>query len=89
VAGRKGCKSIAIEIETGKSDVVWNVKQDLLSRFSTVLVVATDEGALDRVERQLAKAGLIVPKRINVVLRDQFVRCGVMHMLDTSAVYFH
>ncbi len=76
VAGRKDGKSIAIEIETGKSDVVWNVKQDLLSRFSSVLVVATDEGALDRVERQLAKAGLIVPKRINVVLRDQFVRAA-------------
>jgi hypothetical protein len=76
VAGRKGGKSIAIEIETGKSDVVWNVQQDLLSRFSSVLVVATDEGALDRVERQLAKAGLIVPKRIKVVLRDQFVRAA-------------
>ncbi len=41
-----------------------------------MLVVATDKGALDRVERQLAKAGLIVPKRINVVLRDQFVRAA-------------
>ena len=76
VAGRKGGKSIAVEIETGKSDVVWNVKQDLLSGFSSVLVVATDEGALDRVERQLAKAGLFVPKRINVVLRDQSVRAA-------------
>ena len=53
--------------------MVWNVKQDLLSRFSTVLVVATDEGALEKVERQLAKAGLIIPKKINIVLRDGFV----------------
>ena len=74
VLAKKAGERIAVEIETGKSDVVSNVKQDLLSRFSSVLVVATDEGALDRVERQLARAGLIVPKRINVVLRDQFVR---------------
>jgi predicted RecB family endonuclease len=74
VLARKGTESIAVEIETGKSDVVWNVKQDLLSRFSQVLVVATDERALDKVEWQLAKAGLIIPKRINIVLRDQFPR---------------
>ncbi|MCB7129544.1 MAG: hypothetical protein J3T61_08410 [Candidatus Brocadiales bacterium] len=66
----KGAESIAVEIETGKSDVVWNVKQNLMSRFNSVLVVATDESALDKVELQLAKAGLIIPNRIRVVLRD-------------------
>jgi len=84
VLAKKGSECVAIEIETGKSDVVWNVKQDLLSRFSSVLVVATDEHALDKVERQLANAGLIIPKRINIVLRDGFTsrfptprgRCG-------------
>lgn len=69
----KGSEHIAVEIETGKSDVVWNVKQDLLSRFNSVLVVATDERALDKVERQLANAGLVIPKRVNVVLRDGIV----------------
>ena len=54
----------------------WNVKEDLLARFSKVRVVATDEAALRKVEEQLAKAGLIVPKRINVVLCDQFVRAA-------------
>lgn len=66
-------ETVAIEIETGKSDVVWNVKQCLLSQFKNVLVVATDEGALDKVELQLAKAGLIVPNRVKVVLRDGFM----------------
>lgn len=73
VLARRGTESIAVEVETGKSDVVWNVKQDLLSRFTKVLVVATDERALDKVERQLAKAGLIIPRRVEIVLRDGFV----------------
>ena len=63
--------SVAIEIETGKSDVVRNVQQELLTGFDKVLVVATDEKALGKVERQLAQAGLIVPGRVDVVLRDQ------------------
>lgn len=70
----KGSENIAVEIETGKSDVVWNVKQNLLSGFSKVLVVVTDKTALKKVEGQLAKAGLIIPKRVRVVLRDGIVR---------------
>ncbi len=68
VLARKGTESIAVEIETGKSDVVWNVKQDLLSRFSSLLVVATDEGALWKVEGQLARTGLLIPRRVEVFL---------------------
>ena len=47
-----------------------NVKQDLLAGFKKILVVATDEVALQKVEGQLAKEGLIIPERIEVVLRD-------------------
>ena len=72
VLAKKDSESIAVEIETGRSNVVRNVKQDLLARVSSVLVVATDEKALDKVERQLANAGLIIPKRVNVVLRDGY-----------------
>ncbi len=43
-------QSVAVEIDTGKSDVVWNVKQDLLSRFDTLLIVATDEDALRKLD---------------------------------------
>lgn len=35
---------MAIEVETGKSDVVSNVKRDLLEGVQKVIVVATDEG---------------------------------------------
>ncbi len=41
VLATKASESVAIEIETGKSDVVSNVKRGLLSRFYTVLEIAT------------------------------------------------
>jgi len=72
LVARKGAENIAIEVETGKSDVVWNVRQDLLSNYDKVLVVATDEKALKKVEQKLAHAGLIIPNRVEVILRDHF-----------------
>ena len=72
VLATRASESGAIEIETGKSDVVWNVKQDLLSGFQRVIVVATDEKALGKVERELGRAGLIVAGRVRVLMRDSY-----------------
>ncbi len=68
---RKGAENIAIEIETGKSDVVWNVKQDLLSGFDKVLVVTTDKKALGKVERELEREGLIIDGKVEIVLGNE------------------
>jgi hypothetical protein len=70
VLAKKDAEQVAVEIETGKSDAVSNVKNDLLSGFSKVLVVVTDENAFRKVEGQLAKAGLLLKNRIRLVLRD-------------------
>ena len=67
VALREG-EAIAIEVETGKSNVVKNVRDDLLEGFGKVIVVATDKVALRKVERDLGRAGLIIPGRVEVVL---------------------
>lgn len=78
ISATRGPESVAIEIETGKSHVVSNVKRDLLSGVQKAIVVATDEGALLKVERQLAKEGLLIPGRVVVVLRDEYrfsVKC--------------
>ena len=74
VLARKGSESVAIEVETGKSDVVGNVKKCLLSGSYRVLVVATDETARNRVEKELGKAGLIIPRRVMILIGDQIVR---------------
>ena len=57
-------KRIAIEIETGKSNAVNNVRHGLQSRFDQILVVAVNEQAMRKVERQLIEAGLLIPNRV-------------------------
>ena len=68
ISATRGSENCAVEIETGKSNVVSNVKRDLLCGVSKVVVVATDEGALKKVERQLGKAGLLIARKVEVVL---------------------
>ncbi|MCK5225195.1 MAG: DUF87 domain-containing protein [Planctomycetes bacterium] len=65
-------ETVAIEIETGKSDVVKNVKQDLMFGSTRIVVVATDKGAFEKVERALLKAGLLGLDRVRVVLQDGY-----------------
>ena len=74
VLARKGGESVAIEVETGMSDLVGNVRRCLRSKFSKVLVVATDDASMAKVERALAEAGLLIPRRVLVALRDRFPR---------------
>lgn len=75
---------VGIEIETGKSDVVSNVKHSLLSTFDKVFVVATSETAMTTIERQLAQAGLFIPSRVELVLRDELSK--KMNSWDTNAL---
>ena len=65
-------RTIALEIETGMSSVVANVKRDLLERVDQVLIVATDTKASRRVERLLAKEGLIISGRVKILLAIDF-----------------
>ena len=60
----KGPERVAIEVETGKTDVIANVKNDLLAKFDQVLIVATDEIAMAEIERELARTHLLVPNRV-------------------------
>lgn len=71
VFASNGVERVGIEVETGKSDVVKNVRNCLLSKFDRVLVVATDGTALQMVEQQLAQARLIIRGRIEIVARDK------------------
>jgi hypothetical protein len=65
----KDGKSIAIEIESGKSDAAANVRRGLRAGIDEILVVATDVKAMAKVEKELARAGLIIPSRVQLWLR--------------------
>ncbi|MBN2642785.1 MAG: hypothetical protein JXR78_14120 [Victivallales bacterium] len=69
----KDNEKIAVEIETGKSDMIKNAKADLLFGCTLTVVVATDNRAIGKIERVLAKAGLLGLDRIKVVLRDEYL----------------
>ena len=63
---------VGVEVETGKSDVVKNVKQDLMFGCMRIVIVATDKLALGKVERDLARAGLLGLEKVRVVLQDGY-----------------
>lgn len=67
IIATSGSTSIAVEVETGRSDAVANVRHGLQAGFGRVVVAATDRAALSAVESALARAGLLVPGRVEVV----------------------
>ena len=64
-------EKIAIEIETGKSNYIRNVQQDLLAKYDKIMVVVTDKIAFEKVEKGLAKTGLLIAKRVELVLATE------------------
>ncbi len=67
VLATKKRKVIAIEIETGMSDTVANVKRDLRAGCTKVIVIATDDRAMRSLETDLAQAGLLIQSRLELV----------------------
>lgn len=65
LAQRPG-ESVAVEVETGKSDAVRNVRSCLRSPFDRIVVVATSKEAKEKVVRQLERAGLLGRVEIRV-----------------------
>jgi DNA-binding MarR family transcriptional regulator len=66
IVAKKDGEKIAIEIETGKSDFIRNVQQDLVAKYNKVFVIATDKSAFEKIEKKLAQAGLLIPGRIKL-----------------------
>ena len=67
VVAKKDGKKIAIEIETGKSNFIQNIQQDLSAKYNKVLVVAADKPAFKKIEKKLAQAGLLIAGRVELV----------------------
>lgn len=70
ILAKKSGRTLAVEIETGKSNATWNIKQNLHSNFDEIFIVCTDEIAFKKVESQIAHAGLLIPERVKIVLQD-------------------
>ena len=69
VVAHKGGQTLVFEIETGRSDFLKNLRHGLLSGFS-VVVVATNEKAMQRIEKALVAKDLMIPDRVEIVFKD-------------------
>jgi len=70
---RRGGKSIAIEIETGKSDPLGNIKKALEGGFESVLSIALDKQTKDELQRQLALLPEDLRERVRVWGRGELI----------------
>ena len=73
IAAVKDDQKTAIEIETGKSDFLNNLRQNLTAKYDRILIVATNRKAFDNIEHTLAREGLLIPSRIKLVLQEQYI----------------
>ena len=74
VVARKDIKRIAIEIETGKSNYIRNLKQNLAASYDQIIIVATSKKAFEKIEKELLVQGLLIPPKVQLYLRDEFVK---------------
>lgn len=66
VLAKRNRETLAVEIETGMSNVISNVRHCLLSKFDEVLVVVTNRNLLPKIEAMLATASLLGHHRVRV-----------------------
>ena len=66
IVAEKDGKRKAIEIETGKSDYVYNIKKDLQAGLDKVILIALDNRVRDKIKAQLQIAGLDKEEQIIV-----------------------
>ena len=58
-------KRIAIEIETGKSDSIYNIRKDLEAGFDEVVVVAIDDKIKEKIIKDLNNSDMKNDRRIS------------------------
>ncbi len=71
IVAKTNRETIAIEIETGKSDMVYNIRKDLEAGFDRVVSVALSKSIKAKIEDQLRQTGLN-GERVKVVGKDFF-----------------
>lgn len=68
---RKGAESVAIEIETGKSNFFSNLINNLQCEFSKLLVVATNKKSINRIQNLLKSKNMIFSQKIEVRYKNK------------------
>jgi hypothetical protein len=74
VVAEKDGKRIAIEIETGKSDAIYNILKDLEAGFDEVISVALNSKIKEKIMSELLESGLDKNKNIKLIEISEFFK---------------
>ena len=64
---KNGNKTIAVEIETGKSDAIKNIQNDLAAGFDMIVSVATNKATEEKEKNEVINNNLNTNKKIKVI----------------------
>jgi len=73
VVAEKDGKKIAIEIETGKSDSIYNIRKDLEAGFAAVWVVALYENIRKTITSHIVDSGIYDKQKVRVFDPHEFL----------------
>jgi len=73
ILATKEGKSLAVEVETGKSDAVSNIKKDLEAGFDEVISVATNEGVAQKIKGLIRNSGIIDERGLKIMSVRDFI----------------
>ena len=73
VFAEKDGNKIAIEVETGKSDYIYNVKKNLDNGFNEIIVAAMDRKTKEKIDICLKEAGMDGEEKVKVVEIAEFL----------------
>jgi hypothetical protein len=83
VVAEKDGKRIAIEVETGKSDYIYNVKKNLDNGFDEIVVTVLDGVIKGKIDEGLKEAGLDGEDRVKLLDIREFL--NPLDVVDTHA----
>ena len=66
----KNSQKIAVEIETGKSNYLSNLRQNLQAKYDKIVIIVTSKSAFEKIEKSIIDAGLLIAGRVNIALRE-------------------
>jgi len=72
LVAEKDGKKIAIEIETGKSDSVYNIKKDLEAGFDETLIIALSPDVEKKIKDEIVDLKLLRKERIKIICQQKF-----------------
>lgn len=67
VVARNKEEYVAVEVETGKSQVIYNIEKDLEAGFDRIICLLTDKEVKEKIKKQLEETEIAGDRRIKII----------------------